>query len=429
MNPVRDCRLPTDGVLTHVSSRSDQRLLNVIVQHGLSETDVRSIVQRWLHERTTHQTLTNFLALAGFLQPLAPQILSMNWGDGLLLAGTEDLFTRDGIDSLRQWLRSPSTPTPRPIVTLPEVDDQPDDMPKTAPKKTAVKTELTRGQVLGRCVIVGRLAQGSFGTVYRALHRTLNVPVAVKVLHPDLIDSDSPAADQFRAEALMLARLNHPNVVRVWDFDDSVAPPYIVLEFVEGMNLAEMIARRGAVRLDLAVKAVLQVIDGLEAANQHGIVHQDIKPANILLTRDENAKVADLGLAVVIGRHRAIGQRASQNGPAMAGTVAYLAPEQAGAGGKVDHRADIYSLGATFYHMVTGQLPFQGRTPLIVLMKHANEPVRPPHLVMHNFDRGLSDVIVKMMCKNPDERFRNYDELREALIEADIALTASAMNL
>jgi serine/threonine protein kinase len=174
---------------------------------------------------------------------------------------------------------------------------------------------------------------------------------------------------------------------------------------------------------------VLQVIDGLEAAYQRGIIHQDIKPANILLTRDENAKVADLGLAVVIDRRRLVRRGTDRAAPAMAGTVAYLAPEQVGGRGTIDHRADIYSLGATFYHMVTGQLPFQGKTPLVVIMKHVNEPVRPPCDVVREFDRGLSDVIVKMLAKHPDERFRTYDELREALIDADIAMNASAANL
>lgn len=305
----------------------------------------------------------------------------------------------------------------------------------SAPSETSARptdhvrksSTLAQGQVLGRCVISGRLAQGAYGTVYRALHRTLTMPVAVKVLHSNLLGNNSPAAEQFRTEAMMLARLNHPNIVRVWDFDDSVSPPYIVLELIEGMNVADMISRRGSVRLDLAVKIVLQVIDGLEAAHQYGIVHQDVKPANILLTKSEHAKIADLGLAVVIDRKLAMSRTGSRS--VMAGTVAYLAPEQADGGSVVDHRADIYSLGATFYHMVTGQLPFHGKTAMVVLMKHAKEPVRPPCEVIPDFDRGLSDVIVKMMSKHPDQRFRNYDELRDALIDADIEMSTAASGL
>jgi len=399
MNPPVDASALTD----RLTARPDQRVANWLGGLGFTANDVEALVQQWTDRRAGLELLTEFLVRHGILRSGAPAVLAMNWGDGLLNTAADDLLAPGGLESLRRLL-GPLQPRP----------------------STPAASELACGQFLGRCLITGRLAQGSYGTVYRALHRTLNIPVAVKVLHPDLLDATTGAAAQFRSEALMLARLNHPNIVRVWDFDDTVTPPYLVLEFVEGATVAELIANRGSVRIDLAVRIVLQVVDGLEAALRHGIVHRDIKPANLLLTRGEQVKIADLGLAAVADRSRGLGYLPAAAG-SLAGTVAYLAPEQAGRPGGADHRSDMYSLGATFYHMVTGQLPFTGRSPLEVLLKHDRQPVVPPHEVAPDVDRGLSELIVRMMAKDPANRFATYDDLRDALIDADIALSSGAV--
>jgi hypothetical protein len=401
MNPPPN-PLPSADRLT---ARPDQRLVSVLGGLGFSAVEIEALIQTWTERRAGSEPLTDFLVRSGVLRSAAPDVLAMNWGDRLLTTAADDLLAPGGLDLVRRLVgAAPPASTP------------------TAPPGG----ELTCGQFLGRCLITGRLAQGSYGTVYRALHRTLNIPVAVKVLHPDLLDSATGAANQFRGEALMLARLNHPNIVRVWDFDDTVTPPYLVLEFVEGATVAELIASRGSVRIDLAVRIVLQVVDGLEAAFRHGIVHRDIKPANLLLTRGEHVKIADLGLASVADRGRGLGYLPAA-ADALAGTVAYLAPEQAGRPAAADHRSDMYSLGATFYHMLTGRLPFTGRSPLEVLLKHDRQPVTPPHEVSPDIDRGLSELIVRMLAKDPASRFASYDDLRDALIDADIALSSGVL--
>jgi hypothetical protein len=422
-------------------------LVRVLAEHGVSPQELSTLERHWRADRKPDEPLAEFLVRQRVLRDAAPAVLAMNWGDDLLHSGSSDLIRPAGVELLRQYLGGPphirvDRPAPIPEVplrglTIPAATvsametpvtrksrpafQLPDEPAAPAPPAAPVSCELTSGQSLGRCLITGRIAEGSYGVVYRALHRTLNIPVAVKVLHPDLLDGDSKAAQQFRTEAMLLARLNHPNIVRLWDFDDTVVPPYLVLEFIEGSSVSEVIQKRGVIRLDLAMRITLQVIDGLEAAHHLGIVHRDVKPANMLLTRDEKAKIADLGLATVADLGRQLGHMPTGATP-MAGTVAYLAPEQASNPGILDHRSDIYSLGASFYHMVTGRLPFTGKSSLEVLLKHARETLTPPMAVVPELDRRINDIIMRMMAKNPADRYRNYDDLRDAIIDADIEM-------
>src|SRR5262249_22903622 len=149
---------------------------------------------------------------------------------------------------------------------------------------------------------------------------------------------------------------------RVWDFEDDPALPYLVLEYVEGQSLSDLINRDGPLELTRAIGIIGQIADGLAAAQRLGIVHRDVKPGNILLSHDGLAKLADLGLAICVDNELGEGSPSHT----MAGTVAYMPPEQARSPGTIDHRSDIYSLGASFFHLVTGQIPFQGATRMEV---------------------------------------------------------------
>jgi hypothetical protein len=267
------------------------------------------------------------------------------------------------------------------------------------------------GSVLGRCLITGVLGKGGHGVVFTALHQSLNIPVAVKVLLADDQTGGPVVRSKLRHEAQALARLNHPNVVRVLDFDDGELP-YVVMEYVEGPSLADLITQTGGVRVERARDIVVQVCRGLAAAWEEGIVHRDIKPGNILLTRTGVAKLADLGLALNAAGHDAYG--AASGNPI--GTCAYMAPEQARAAHEVTFAADMYSLGVTFYHAVTGRHPFPARSARESLLKHATEPVVPPHEVApHLIDPETSAVVVRMMAKTPEERYPSYDDLIAAL--------------
>ncbi|MFL5339307.1 MAG: serine/threonine-protein kinase, partial [Gemmataceae bacterium] len=201
----------------------------------------------------------------------------------------------------------------------------------------------------------------------------------------------------------LLAQLNHPHIVRVWDFEDDPALPYLVMEFVEGQSLAELLQQSGRLRPERAVQVVGHIADALAAAHRLGVVHRDVKPGNILLTPEGTAKLADLGLAVSLDTDR--------NGHGLAGTVAYMSPEQATRPAAIDHRSDIYSLGATFYHLLTGQIPFQGSSRMEVILKHAKESPVPAHELVPELPPLASEVIDRMMAKSQADRYPTYDDL------------------
>ena len=263
------------------------------------------------------------------------------------------------------------------------------------------------GSTLGKYRLTAYLGEGSTCRVYRGEHVRLPLAVAVKVFHPT--DRAGPADAKLRDEAAVLAGLNHPNVIRLWDFDDDGPHPYLVTELVDGRTLAKLMDDAGPLLPDWALFLALQVIDGLEAALKVGVVHRDVKPANILLAKDGTAKLADLGTALLIGRRPA-------GAGGMAGTAAYVAPEQARDAPGVDHRADIYSLGATLYHAVTGRMPFPGRSVAEVVFKHLTAPIVPPHEVTPAVPRPVSDAVTRMLAKAPADRFATYADLRRCLL-------------
>jgi serine/threonine protein kinase len=278
------------------------------------------------------------------------------------------------------------------------------------PVKSAGLVMPSEGDVLGNCTLEERLGQGSSSVVYRARHRKLNIPVAVKVLHTSALAASPELRERLRSEAVLLAQLNHPNVVRVWDFDDEAPLPYLVMEYVEGSSLAERIRQCGRIPQDWALSLIGQVIDGLAAAQAAGIVHRDLKPDNILLTRDGRVKLADLGLAVVVGSAPVRTGTPADSG--IAGTAGYVAPEQARSAPDVDHRADIYSLGCTLFHALTGRLPFEGKSAMQVILRHLKEPPTPPELLAPGIEPSASALVLRMMAKEPAARFQTYADLR-----------------
>jgi eukaryotic-like serine/threonine-protein kinase len=270
------------------------------------------------------------------------------------------------------------------------------------------------GSILGKYELLTQLGRGSTSVVFEGRHRKLQMPVAVKVLHADVLANSPQMLGQLVSEAILLAKLNHPHVVRLWDLDDDGPFPYLVLEYVQGTTLAELIERKGPVPVQFAFAVIRQAVEGLAEAHKLGIVHRDVKPGNLLIGRDGVVKVADLGLATVVGD--LLTRRATDRGETFpAGTAAYLAPEQAHDSSKIDFRADVYSLGATLYHAVTGRLPFDGATSAQVIMKHLHEtPVNPRQWVPDLSDEA-ADLILRMLAKDPLYRVGSYDELRVAL--------------
>ncbi len=266
------------------------------------------------------------------------------------------------------------------------------------------------GTVVGPFVLQAKLGEGVSCHVFRGWDQTRSAPVALKILNWANVYDRNSAMKQLRMEAAALARVKHPKVVRFIDFGFDPRWPYLATEFCEGRPLGELLRAGGALPPEWCLFLISQMVDALGAVWQAGIVHRDIKPDNILIGPNGNAKLIDFGLAkadVLSARGR--------TGPELAGTAAYLAPEQAKDASTVNHRADIYSLGVTLYETLTGRLPFEGRNRVQVIFQHLNAVPVPPAERVEGLPPLVSDLCLWMLSKNADERPQNYQELRQAL--------------
>ncbi|MBX3468953.1 MAG: protein kinase [Planctomycetes bacterium] len=261
--------------------------------------------------------------------------------------------------------------------------------------------------------LLERLGSGAMGVVFKARHLGLNKTVALKLLNPDFAEDERYVA-RFLQEARVAAALNHPNIVQAYDVGQAGDVHYIAMECVDGKTVKELIERRGHLDEQAAVEIVLQVLDALKHAHSRSLIHRDIKPANIMITRDGQAKVLDLGLA----RRTDIESGLTGEGRAI-GTPYFMAPEQALDKG-ADYRADIYSLGATFYNMVTGEKPYVAGTPVAVMNMHLKAPIPDAHQANPKISEGLAKIIKKMLAKRPADRYQDHDALMrdlEAVLE------------
>lgn len=267
-----------------------------------------------------------------------------------------------------------------------------------------------RGTQVGTYILREKLGEGVSCHVFRGRDETLGHVVALKILNWANVYDRNAAMKQLRMEAAALSRVKHPNVVRFLDFGFDPRWPYLVTEFVEGSTLGDLIREGGALPPAWVLYMMSQMVDALGAVWQAGLVHRDIKPDNILIGPKGSAKLIDFGLAI----SEAIQGKEERKGPELAGTAAYLSPEQAKDASVVDHRADIYSLGVTFYEALTGRLPFDGRNRMQVIFQHLNTPPVPPSERVPGIPAMASDMCLWMLTKNPDERPQNYEELRQA---------------
>jgi serine/threonine protein kinase len=262
--------------------------------------------------------------------------------------------------------------------------------------------------------LVEQIGAGATGRVYRGQNLVLGIPVAVKLF---AVTGDEPAvqvAQRARSEAVTLARLNHPNVVRLWDYGVSGRTPYLVTEYVAGRTLGAALKDVGRLPWKPALGVARQVADALRAADREGILHRDVKPDNILLAPDGTAKLVDFGLAVVRGG-RSLYRTPSSRRAALAGTGAYMAPEQAREDAGLDRRADLYSLGATLFHAVVGRPPFEAAGLGQMLLRHLNDPAPAAHLLTPGMSLAASGLIARLLAKDPAARFADYDDLIRAI--------------
>ena len=267
----------------------------------------------------------------------------------------------------------------------------------------------------GRYRLVRHLARGGMAEVYVAEDQLLNRTVAVKVLFPELAH-DEAFVERFRREARAAASLNHHNIVSVYDFGEDEGSWFIVMEYVEGRNLRDIIRSEG--QMDPARTAELgaEVAAALAAAHAQGIIHRDVKPANVLISADAGTvKVADFGIA------RAAGARQGLTMPGtVLGTATYLSPEQA-QGAEVDFRTDVYSLGMVLYEMLAGRPPFTGDSPVAVAYQQLSQTAPPPSTHNPDVPPALDAIVMRAMSKKPDDRQATAEEIREELLAMERA--------
>lgn len=267
--------------------------------------------------------------------------------------------------------------------------------------------------IADRYEVLEKIGTGGMSAVYKAKDHKLNRYVAIKVLKQEFSDNAN-FVSKFRVEAQAAAGLMHPNIVNVYDVGDENGMYYIVMELVDGITLKKYIEKKSRLSVKEAVSIAIQVSMGLEAAHHNHIIHRDIKPQNIIISKDGKVKVTDFGIAKA-----ATSNTITSN---VMGSVHYTSPEQA-RGGYSDERSDIYSLGITMFEMLTGRVPFNGETTVAIAIKHIQEPMPSPCEFVPDIPRSVEQIVLKCCEKSPDRRYQNMEELiadlKQSLIHPD----------
>jgi serine/threonine protein kinase len=267
---------------------------------------------------------------------------------------------------------------------------------------------------IGKYIVKRELGRGGMGAVYLAEQPGLGREVAIKELVPSAA-ADPTALKRFLQEAQVMARTSHPNLVQVHDLEQIGAANYIVLEFVRGKSLRDWL-NRGEIPLPQVFAVMHGVLQALDYAHRHAIVHRDMKPENVLLSDEGSVKVADFGIARLTDESMPPGSTATKTGTTV-GTPQYMSPEQV-ASSKVDGRSDLYSAGIMFYELIVGQPPFiasEADGPFTLMAKHVQAPPKPPSVLKPGLDMRLEEVILKALSKRPEERYQNGQEFDEAM--------------
>ena len=263
------------------------------------------------------------------------------------------------------------------------------------------------GSTIGSYRILSELGEGGMGVVYRAQEILLDREVAIKALHPQ-ITRDESRLQRFKSEAKALARLQHPNIATLYNFFEHEGVYYMVMEFIEGETLEDVVRQNGALPLRPALEIFNSGLRGFEHAHARGVIHRDIKPSNLMLTRDGEVKITDFGIARVKG-----GGKLTQTGK-LIGTLEYMSPEQV-QGQEQDARSDIYSLGILLFELVTGKMPWSVTSDFDIMRAHLEVPAPPARSLIAELPPALDGVITRALNKKPDERFQNVGEMRAEL--------------
>jgi serine/threonine protein kinase len=271
------------------------------------------------------------------------------------------------------------------------------------------------GNVVGNYKITEKLGEGGMGAVYKGVDLMLEREVAIKALKPELA-SQPQVVERFRSEAVTLAKLNHQNIAALYSFFRQGEEFFMVMEFMRGQTLDEIITQSGSMSCEQAIPLFCHALEGIGYAHRLGIIHRDIKPANMMLTEDGILKVMDFGIARVLGTARMT--RAGN----LIGTIEYMSPEQV-RGQETDERSDIYSLGALLFELLTGRLPFISENEYeLMKMQIEHAPPSPRSFAPH-IPEAIAAAILKAMAKDPAERFQSATEFRDELLNAELPAT------
>ena len=315
--------------------------------------------------------------------------------------------------------------------------DRPDDVPQACPQcqtsfnlakghvvsggAKSANGDVLLGRVLRGCLIDRKVGEGGMGSVYHARQLSLERSVAIKVLPPELARNRN-FISRFEREAKSLARINHPNILHIYDFgeDQQLGIYFMIIEFVEGRDLGDILHESYTLGQVEVLDILRQASLGLEQAAEKGVIHRDIKPDNLMMTKEGICKVSDFGLAKATTAEKdvtTIGVRV--------GTPAFMSPEQCD-GDDVDFRSDIYNLGCTAFLALTGQLPYDADTPFAIMLKHKNDPVPSPRSFNPNLDARVDALVMRMIAKRPADRFDNLRELVELLEDLEVKLAGTS---
>jgi serine/threonine-protein kinase len=278
--------------------------------------------------------------------------------------------------------------------------------------------ELTRGTTFaGRYEIIEELGKGGMGKVYRAEDKKIKEEVALKLIKTE-IASDKKTIERFSNELKMARKIAHRNVCRMYDLGEEKGTHFITMEYVPGEDLKRLVRKVGQFSAGKTISIAKQVCEGLAEAHRLGVVHRDLKPQNIMVDEDGNARIMDFGIA------RSVKGKGITGAGVMIGTPEYMSPEQAEVK-EVDQRSDIYSLGVILYEMVTGRVPFEGETPLSIAMKHKSEMPKDPRELNSQIPEDLSRVILRCLEKDKEKRYQSAGEVQSELenIEKGIPTT------
>jgi serine/threonine-protein kinase len=319
------------------------------------------------------------------------------------------------------------------VLSIPEVAAGEETSGNDLAQKLVDEGKLTRYQadalltrrftdlVMGNYEILDKLGSGGMGTVYKARHRRMKRVVALKLLSRESENAET-FRQRFQREVETIARLSHPNIVMAFDADEAKAGPFLVMEFINGCDLATEVAMSSPLSVADAVDCTLQAARGLEYAHSQKIIHRDIKPGNLLRDSTGLVKVGDLGLARLNSPNAM--NSLTQSGSIL-GTLDYLPPEQATSATVIDHRVDIYSLGCTLYYLLTGRPPYQAKSVLAMLGKHRDAEIPSVSAERHDVPPELDIVFRKMLAKKPEDRQQTMTEVVRALegLKASVPLS------